>query len=288
MSALTVRGIAFQPLKQQLFAQRPSIEDTFSWLSEMIGEQTRQILSPLSDDEKAGIDRHFLCSTMVELAFTTGHLSWETVAAMLAKQGEHQPDTYINAYECASWGYSLRHYLQNPAKQKSATSRFLLVSIIDANVYDLEFWRYNENWHESGFGITTVLLEVTGELSNELIASCAKTYNSMAEFATVVRRTSATRENCTLAMPFFPDHIQQMFDKLLAEQPRLADRHGDWGHCFGSDPWLSILTHSLDNPITEPQQYLACSLALNGYYAMAEVTVTPQTQLILQQEQGYA
>ncbi|MFT5161802.1 MAG: hypothetical protein ACI9FJ_000368 [Alteromonadaceae bacterium] len=283
MSNLTVRGIAFQPLKQQLAEQRPPIDKTFTWLSELIGAQTQQILAPLNEAEKAQIDRHFLCSTMLELPFTTGHISWSTVADMLKAQGDHQPDTYINAYECASWGYSLRHYVKHQAQD----ARFLLVSIVDANVYDLEFWRYNENWHDSGFGITTVLLEITAPLTDELVATCAITHNSMAEFATVVRRTVATRENCTLAMPFFPDAIQQMFDKLLAKQARLPDRHADWGHCFGADPWLSILVHSLDNPVVEPQQYLACSLALNGYFAMAEVIVNEHTQLILQQEKSY-
>jgi hypothetical protein len=36
----------------------------------------------------------------------------------------------------------------------------MIVSIIDANVYDFEFWRYNEHWEHSGFGITTVILKV--------------------------------------------------------------------------------------------------------------------------------
>jgi hypothetical protein len=219
---------------------------------------------------------------MVELPFTTGEISWSEVASMLAKHGPHQADTFINAYECASWGFSLRHYLQHEQEPQ-----FLLVSILDANIYDLEFWRYNEHWHESGFGITTVLLEVTKPVTHELVTQCAVTHNSMAEFATVVRRSVAQRDNCTLAMPFFPENIQQMFEKLLANQARLPDLHHSLGHCFGADPWLSILNTGLNNSITQNKHYLACSLALNGYFAMAEVTVTPQTQFILQEAMGY-
>jgi hypothetical protein len=282
MSALTLRGVAFQPLDTELFDKRPHISDSFKWLSDVIGSQVKDIIAPLSVDEQAQINRHFLCSTMIELPFTTGDISWSAVAEMLAEHGEFQPDTFINAYECASWGYSLRHYLQH-----NKDAKFLLVSIVDANLYDLEFWRYNEHWHDSGFGVTTVLLEVTGTISNELNIGCAVTHNAMAEFATVVRRDVVTRENCVLAMPFFPENIQQMFDKLLAKQSRLPDRHADWGHCFGADPWLNILCHCLDNEVTEDQQYLACSLALNGYYALAEVTVTPSTQFILSGRKGY-
>ncbi len=283
MSNLTVRGIAFQPLKQQLFKQRKPTKSAFNWLSELIAAQTNQILAPLTEHEKAQISRHFLCSTMIELPMTTGDISWSEISAMLVEHGENQPDTFINAYECASWGYSLRHYIK-----QGTNSGFMLVSIIDANVYDLEFWRYNEHWHSSGFGITTVLLEITAPLTNELVTQCALTHNSMAEFATVVRRVATHRENCELAMPFFPDNIQEMFNKLLVNKPRLKDRHQDWGHCFGSDPWLSILCHGLENKIKQPTNYLACSLALNGYFAMAEVKVTPDTMLIMQQEQGYA
>lgn len=290
MSNLTVRGIAFQPLDVELFSapqkQRPTINESFKWLTGLIGTQVEKILAPLSATEQAQIERHFLCSTMIDLPFTTGDISWPVVSEMLAQHGGKQPDNFINAYECASWGYSLRHYLSQHSQQKN-DQRFLLVSIVDANLYDLEFWRYNEHWHESGFGITTVLLEVTAPLSNELCIGSAVTHNSMAEFATIVRRTATTRENCELAMPFFPQNIQQMFDKLLVNQTRLPDLHSQWGHCFGSDPWLCILSHCLDNEVTEDKQYLACSLALNGYYAMAEVTVTPQTRFYLGRSKAY-
>ncbi|WP_438464459.1 hypothetical protein [Marinomonas sp. PE14-40] len=284
MSALTVRGIGFQPLKSCLYQQRPSIEASFEWLSGLIHTQTEQVLAKLSEEERSQIDRHFLCSTMVEMPFTTGDIAWSDVAEKLTALGPNNPDTYINAYECASWGYSLRHYLTYAKAEKK---RFLLVSILDANLYDLTFWRYNENWHESGFGITTVLLEVTGEVSNELITQCALTHNSMAEFATVVRRTVTGRDNVCLALPFFPEHIQEMFNKLLAKQWRLPDLHHNWGHCFGSDPWLSILCHSLENPPLEEQKYMAASLALNGYFAMAEVRVNQGTHLILNEEASY-
>lgn len=285
MSVLTVRGLGFQPLKSCLFEKRPKIAASFDWLSGLIQSQTHQILAGLTASEKAQIDRHFLCSTMVELPFTTGDIAWTEVAAQLALKGPHNPDTYINAYECASWGYSLRHYLTYAKPEKA---RFMLVSILDANLYDLTFWRYNENWHESGFGITTLLLEVTGEVTDELITQCALTHNSMAEFATVVRRTVTDKDDVCLALPFFPDHIQDMFNKLLAKQWRLPDLHHNWGHCFGSDPWLSILCHSLENPPLEAQKYMAASLALNGYFAMAEVVVNQHTQLVLNQEAAYA
>lgn len=284
MSVLTVKAIAFQPLKQRLFSQTPSSNTSFEWLATLLVQQTNSITSMLSASEQLKINRHFLCSTMIDLPFTTGDISWSKVASMLNQNEKNQADTFINAYECASWGFSLRHYLQHDQQN---TPQFLLVSIIDANVFDLEFWRYNENWHESGFGITTVLLEVNGQMTDELLTQCATTHNAMAEFATVIRRHANNKKGVTLAMPFFPEHIQQMFNKLLVNQTRLPDLHAQWGHCFGSDPWLSILSHCQESPILKEQEFLACSLALNGYFSIAQIKVTPQTQFILQKVKGY-
>ena len=285
MSHLLVRAITFQALPVELYSEYQGEAKAFGDLTNTLMSQVDEILHNTGVSAH-DITRHFLCSTMVELPMTTGKISWQQISEKMRKAGAQYPDTFVNAYECASWGYSLRHYLkhQHRTGKSDASSRFLMVSIIDANVYNLEFWRYNEHWEHSGFGITTLLLEVTGELTDELTIMSAATHNSMAEFATVVRRTATKKTHSTLAMPFFPENIQTMFTNLLGGKSRLPDLHADWGHCFGSDPWLSILTHALDNPINAPTSFLACSLALNGYFALAEVVVTPATQLLLKKE----
>ncbi len=279
MSQLLVRGIAFQSLPQPLFEQRPAIDQGMNLLTQTTAKLVDELLAK-TDVAPAELSRHFLCSTMIELPFTAGAISWPQVADMLAKHGSHQPDTFVNAYECASWGYSLRHYLNHGMKDDT---RYLMVTIVDANLNNLEFWRYNENWGHSGFGICSVLLEITGELTDELLITSAKTHNAMAEFATTVRRHVAKRDS-VLAMPFFPQQIQDMFTSLLKGQQRLPDMHADWGHCFGSDPWLSLLLHGLEHGFEKPEPYMACSQALNGYFAMAEVMMTPETVLIMKRD----
>lgn len=277
MSHLTIAGIAYQALPENLFKQEQTIDTGFARVVKVLTRQVDNLLdrSQVSSDD---IKRHFLCSTMIELPLTTGSIKWKTIADMLAAYGSHQPDTFINAYECASWGYSLRYYLAQGQK------KYLLVSILDANFYGFEFWRYNEHWESSGFGIATVLLEITAPLTDELLIGSTTTHNSMAEFATVVRRIASKKNDVTLSMPFFPKNIQEMFTKLLAGQKQLPDLHAEWGHCFGSDPWLSLLSYGLENPIQKDAHFMACSYALNGYYALADVMMTPQTQLILNRE----
>lgn len=281
-AAFEVKGIAFTPLPQPLFSERPPVGYALSEMVDITAKQVDQLLAATKID-KSEFNRHFLCSTMIELPFTTQQVKWQQLAAQFAEYGEHQPSTFINAYECTSWGYSLRHYLRQD-KLNGVESRYLMVSIMDANVYNFEFWRYNENWEESGFGITTFILEVTKPVTNELSTGAAKTHNGVAEFATTVRRTVSQKPGATVALPFFPINVQKMFEKLLRGQPALPDLHANYGHCFGSDPWVSLLNHGLKNPLEKPERFMACSVALNGYYCIAELMLTPESVLINNQE----
>ncbi|WDE09093.1 hypothetical protein SG34_030455 [Thalassomonas viridans] len=297
MPGLEVKGIAFTPLPQPLFDTLPPIDEVMSLLAEKLGSQVNQLIEQtgISPDEFA---RHFLCSTMIEMPFTTQSVKWQDIAEQLKTYGEHQPDTFVNAYECASWGYSLRHYLKveslkveslkveslKQGELEQEQPRYMIVSILDANVYNFDFWVYNENWEHSGFGITTVILEVTAPLTDELTIGSAVTHNSVAEFATVVRRTMMKKPGATVALPFFPVNVQQMFEKLLRGQPSLPDLHASYGHCFGSDPWLSLLNHGLSNKLEQPERFMACSVALNGYYTIADLMLTPDTVLIMNKE----
>ncbi|WDE02324.1 hypothetical protein [Thalassomonas actiniarum] len=280
---LTVKGIAFTPLPQPLFKELPPINEVMSLLAQKLAKQVNELI------EQTGIpvnefSRHFLCSTMIEMAFTTQSVKWPDIAGQLKAYGDHQPDTFVNAYECASWGYSLRHYLKQESLKQKKQSRYMIVSILDANVYNFDFWCYNDHWEHSGFGISTVILEITAPLTDELTIGSAVTHNSVAEFATVVRRTMMKKPGAVVALPFFPVNVQQMFEKLLRGQPQLPDLHAEHGHCFGSDPWLSLLTHGLSNKIEQPERFMACSVALNGYYAIADLMLTPDTVFIKNEE----
>jgi hypothetical protein len=91
-----------------------------------------------------------------------------------------------------------------------------------------------------------------------------------------MREMLKVRSALKLAQPFFPSHVTELFYRLLPGTDHLPDLHPRFGHCFGADPWLSILT---DAPNSAPGQgYLAASVALNGYWALAEVGVDPVGQ----------
>ena len=102
----------------------------------------------------------------------------------------------------------------------------------------------------------------------------------LAEFAMAVR--ASVDENHLVALPFFPKHVSDMFDRTLPKISRLPDRHAELGHCFGSDPWVLLLTHSGTLTPNQSATVRLCSVALNGYWALADVEVSPASQLRLE------
>lgn len=273
--SLSLVTAAFTPITTLPDQTEVSVALQVSSIAELLGQQTQQVTDAagLSNSESL---RHFLCSTMLELPFTSGDIQLQDLQAPGQK---HLVSSYINTYECASWGYSLRYYLQQMAAAGQQQG-YLLFSILDANVLRLSFWRENENWGHSGFGLTTVVLYCNDveQAQQQLTTGCAQTWNSTPEFATLIRRYVSQRQNITLSLPFFPENIRQIFDKLLQQQPKLADRHKRWGHVFGSDPWLNLIEHQCATSAASEGLYMPASIALNGYYCWVEVRLTDTSQ----------
>lgn len=74
-------------------------------------------------------------------------------------------------------------------------------------------------------------------------------------------------------MPFFPDTTRLTLRKFLGEVAILPHFHEEYGHCFGSDPWISLVKHFEGSRRAGEEHVLAASLALNGYFSTAHVTV---------------
>lgn len=272
--SFTVISAAFTPIETMADDAAQPLKQQAASIASLISHQSQQIMQAVEWQDSPKPQRHFLCSTMLELPFTSGALT----LADLSHGEDYAPTSYLNTYECASWGYSLRYALQKLA-QDGHQHGYVLFSILDANLLGLSFWRENENWGHSGFGLTSVLLHCSDveQARHQLATSCAQTWNSTPEFATLIRRHSQNRPELTLSLPFFPENIRQIFDKLLADQPKLIDRHERWGHVFGSDPWLNLIEHQCaEKP--KAAVYLPASIALNGYYCWTEVHMTEESQ----------
>ncbi len=274
---LSLLSAAFTPIDSKPYDCQEDYLKRIGIISSVFHQQVDWVLESLSDNEKSSINRHFLCSTMLELPFTSGQITLDLFNQALHTREEKLrsiPVTaYINTYECASWGYTLRHYLNSASDQE-----YFLLSIIDANLLNLSFWQHNENWGQSGFGVTTLLLKREIGTQQENIADCAVTWNATPEFATVIRRHMKENDQLIMSLPFFPDNIRSIFVRMLGNYDQLPDLHDQWGHCFGSDPWVGIISAGLNNELESHKKLLACSVALNGYYCMSHVGIEPNSR----------
>jgi hypothetical protein len=238
------------------------IQDAFG---DFIGGHLHRSLAGI---DPGGVSAHFMCSTMIDVAFASGALDWLQLQQRIGRISGFAPGTLVNAYECASWGYALRHALRPPARPVR-----VLLSIVDLNLLNLSYWNSNPYWGASGFGIATVLLECAPGAAEDLVVGCAKTHNAVAELGIALRNTLAQRPGLKLAKPFFPSTLTGLLERQVGNAVHLEDLHPHVGHCFGSDPWLSVAYAASRSG--ETGSCLAASLALNGYWAMAEVQIDP-------------
>ncbi|WP_404364294.1 hypothetical protein [Marinobacter sp.] len=273
MTPITLQGALYQPLKRYIYPPAGEPGAMEEDLARTISTQAEKLTGQLEVQPEL----HFVTSTMLTNTFTRGHLDWARLVKRCEKHDALPPATFLNGYECAGWGYILR-YLE----QLGGTRR-VLISIVDVNIYDYEYWKHNSNWGHSGFGIGTLLLEL-GEGPEQAVDVCAfNSANPVADFAMAIRRRLTAEKTRLAALPFFPEATQPLFDRTLGTFTRLPDRHSQWGHCFGSDPWLSlILSREKLQTANSDTGVLVCSLAFSGYYALARITVPPAAALRLE------
>ncbi|CQJ56184.1 Uncharacterised protein [Yersinia intermedia] len=263
MSELQLVRAEFTRYPKPLLSVNDALEDMSLALAKVVGEQ---IARCLHDWQAPLPDRHFMCSTIMDLTFARQLVDWPTLVGQMHQYTDAVPDMLINAYECASWGYCLRQALSHPR-----TSPYVMCTIVDLNLMGLSFWRANPNWGDSGFGIATLLFRADADAHQRVTVNVAKTSNFIAEFSIAVRSWLADKPQYKLALPFFPQSASQLFQRLLPDADILPDLHPRLGHCFGADPWISLIEQA---PHALPgQRFLATSVALNGYWAMADITL---------------
>ena len=259
-----------------------SMENVEKTFSKLIGEHVKDSMSEFDDID---VHRHYLCSTIIDVPFGSKKIHWPRMQNAMQQYTKYAPNAFINAYECASWGYSLRHALR---KQKE--KRYVLLTLVDLNLMNIEFWQANSNWGDSGFGVTTVLLECLYDETQELVPveassnvmnmGVARGNNAIAEFTLAMRTQTISKPELKLAYPYFPKNVTELFYRLIPKADFLPDHHPEFGHCFGADPWISIIKDQLNNKLE--QSYLAASVALNGYWALAEIHVNQQSSVYLE------
>lgn len=266
---------SYRSMKERIAPPSAGIEQRIEALADAVAGEVNACLGDLGPGD---IDLHVASSTIIDvpLACRTGVA--DALLEALDARTTHPPMVVMNAYECAGWGYILRH-----AAGLRPRPRRVACTIVDLNLLEVEFWRASPHWGGSGFGVAVLLLELGDEPESALVVGHAKTPNMLAEFAVAVRKTAELQDSDRplVGLPFFPSHVSQMFDRIIPNIERLPDQHERLGHCFGSDPWILAMQHAQAGCVGGRSLH-ASSVALNGYWAVADVEVAPDARIRLE------
>lgn len=262
------------PLKAAWYRRYPdpvASEDTpFSqigeWFCQQLADVTNKVTQGLAPED---VYTHLTCSTIIDLPFAGELLNWNDMRQRIGGLTPFPPEVLVSAYECAAWGYALRY-----AAQRQRQAPYIVVTIADINMMNLTGWNGNEAWGHSGFGIASLLLELPQQAGEAIVVGNGKGGLPIADFTMNIRKEMTQRPDRMLALPFFPKVVTDMLYRMLAGSPILPDLHPRVGHCFGADPWLSIIEH-MNSDAADKGRYLASSMALAGYWTIAQIDASP-------------
>ena len=219
------------------------------------------------------VDFAMCVSTIMDMPFVSGYLNWDLIAKSIAEHTPNVPRNFTASYECAGWGFALDY-----AQRRLPLGGRVLLVVADLNVLDISFWRENENWGHSGFGVSTVLVTIPPAAELSLRVGVAKSDQGMGEFCADLRKWLKTSTGALTNVPFLPAEMTGIYSHFLPSDRVMRDLHSDWGHCFGSDTWISFIDAYQRKDIVPGSVYCATSASLRGYWALTDVMVSDTFQ----------
>ena len=213
---------------------------------------------------------HVICSTILSaLLVDSDVLAAELAIGVRSKtKGWPQP-MIVSAYECASWGYALRYLASRRCDGD------VVISIVDVDIHNFTHWERHSAWGASGFGVTSMWLDLAPTVADCIRAGAARSANGLMELGrAIVEFNGTVPAGVAVHAPFFPTATRSMLERVTTGVILAPDRHPQYGHCFGSDPWISLITDLMERgDAAADDTVVLCSLALNGYFAIAGLKV---------------
>jgi hypothetical protein len=242
-----------------------------SALGELLGGEIEYVARHVEPED---VSLNLCVSTMIDLPFASGWMNWHDVTRAAASVTRHPPRNFTAAYECAGWGFALDY-----ARRRASPGSHIIITVADLNLLDLSFWRGDPNWGRSCFGISTVLFKVPRDGKFPVHAKVARSVHGMGEFCVDLRewmaQSSAERAN----VPFLPRDMAQIYGRLLDEQRLLPNLNDRFGHCFGSDTWVSYVDHAMQGLVKPGSVYTVTCASLRGYWAITDLSVANDARL---------
>ncbi len=234
-----------------------------------------QVNATLPRNPEVGID--FMLSSTVASGAITGIPEVTTQLFDVIETGcGHRPMAFLHTYMCTGWGYALRYFSQH------TDTRFVLLSIVDVDIHDMNYHRRHAVIGKLGFGITTLLLRLPA--NRQVTAETGGPYSDSAfkELIRALKAHNARSKPALSFVPFFSANLGGLSETLLGKSNLGANRHDEYGHCFGSDPWIGLIEWLQQKPLSAPVNVTAAAVAFKGYYTLCDIGVLPETLIGLQ------
>jgi hypothetical protein len=271
-----VLHLASRRIVRPLLGDGAAFQDRLDWLTGEIGDQLAGALAQPADTPPLNL----MCTTTLTKMIS----GWEGNARRLFDRVQARaglrPAGLLEGYQCAGWGYALRFAATQTRRRR------LVLSIVDADLHDIMGPGYEDAVGAIGFGITTVALDLAGTPQLPLCAGPAPNHGFTDLLHAVRAHHRHTGPRPTF-MPFLPDGLAAIARRTLGETLG-PNRHGHYGHTFGSDPWIGLAEWLRAQPPAADQPVTLGAFAYDGYYTVGSVCVGPWTQVDLRADQPAA
>lgn len=261
--AFCVTRIEYRALPTPFRALDSTLAAAANAFAAEIGSDARRFL-----DERH-CDDYLLAATLNSVAVSDADGGRDAFVAALAGVAGRVPDLLVNVYECVGWAFLLRHALHKA--RAAGRQRRVLVQIVDADLHGVRAAWQTRTYGNARFGITSMTLEVDPSGGSQIDIGVTAVERSMMKFGSALRAAHRESPDAILAVPFFPEPTRGAFRKTIPDLPSLPDYHDEYGHCFGSDPWISMGRHRQDGGAST--RYLVGSLGLSGYTGIVRVAL---------------
>jgi len=274
--SFALRAIAYRRITPSAQAGGGDLAASAARLGVQVGEEARRSLQ-----DQAPVDDYVITSTILSPTLMGGSAPRQEFLSAVAARAPRPVDWMTHGYECAGWGFVLRYLREKAA---GSGTRRVLLQIVDVDIHELSYWLANPNWGDSGFGICTLVLEIDASEGDALQLGTAAPANAMVQMGRRLRQFALERPGAPVALPFFRDASRRVLLKSIEPARTHPDGYARFGHAFGSDPWISLLLHLRERGACASRTAIVNSLALNGYFAIAAVTLATAAPWRLEDE----
>jgi hypothetical protein len=220
--------------------------------------------------------QHIICTTCLSPMLTGWPEHAEGFTARIEAHTGLHPMALLQAYQCAGWGYALRF------AGHQAPSQRLAISIVDADIHEAVSSAYVAAIGRIGFGVTTLGIELP---ASAVLPRCGGPLPNRAfnEFLHAVKTSHRERGRVPTFIPFLPEGFAGVAERMIGTQNLWPNRHDDYGHTFGADPWIGLIEWREAHPAVDAQTVTLGAFAYHGYFTLCSFEVPASIHVALRE-----